>query len=61
MGNQRYLSEGELLAEMDFYHAPGCYFFVITYEGKKYYNKMTQAGITFYENLKKKETPKMQE
>jgi len=54
MGNQVYQKAGETLAEADFYISEGCNYFVFTYQGKKYYNKVKQTGINFYENLRNK-------
>jgi hypothetical protein len=50
--NQLYKKEGEVILEADVYCSEGCFYYIFKYQGEKYYNKMLQQGINFYENLK---------
>jgi hypothetical protein len=53
-GQQIYQKNGETILEADFYHSPGCYYFIFRYGGDQYFNGMTDSGVEFYENLKKR-------
>lgn len=53
-GQQLYMKNGEIILEADFFHSEGCYYYIFKHNGKKYYNGMTQTGITFFDNLKKR-------
>ena len=50
---QMFQKGGEIIAEAEIYHDPGCYYYVFTYKGQVYINAMTETGIGFYNDLKK--------
>lgn len=55
MGHVIFLKNGNSIIEADFYHSPGCYYFLFMYEGDKpmFSNSMSETGINFFENIKK--------
>ena len=53
LAQQVFQRQGKIIAEADIFCDQGCYYYVFKFKGQVYYNAMTQAGIEFYENLKK--------
>ena len=54
MGHVVFLKKGNPIIEADFFHSPGCYYFLFFDEmGKPIFaNSMTDSGINFFENIK---------
>ncbi len=54
MGHVSFIKNGESIIEADFYHEPGCYYFIFYYEGDPpmFSNSMSETGIQFFNNLK---------
>jgi len=56
MGHVSFIKNGISIIEADFYHQPGCYYFIFNYEGDPpmFSNAMSETGIRFFNNLKSK-------
>ncbi len=54
MGHVVFLKKGNPIIEADFFHSPGCYYFLFFDEmGKPIFaNSMSDIGIDFFENIK---------
>ncbi len=54
MGHVVFLKKGNPIIEADFFHSPGCYYFLFYDEQGKplYANSMTDMGIRFFDDLK---------
>ena len=54
MGHFAFVKRGNTIIEGEFYHSPGCYYFVFqNSDGENVYaNAMSQEGIDFFNNIK---------
>lgn len=54
MGHVVFLKKGNPIIEADFFHSPGCYYFLFYDEKGKplFANSMTDMGIRFFDDLK---------
>ena len=54
MGHASFQKNGQSIIEADFYHEPGCYYFIFYYENEQpmFSNSMSETGIQFFKNLK---------
>ena len=54
MGHFAFIKKGKTIIEGEFYHSPGCYYFIFQdSDGKNVYaNSMSAEGIAFFKNIK---------
>ena len=63
MGHVAFMKKGNPIIEADFFHSPGCYYFLFFDETGTpiYSNSMSKAGIQFFNSIKQRNFKKVSE